>query len=97
MTIEGERMNGRDAAGALLEAKPEFASRLRLQVLAHTGIEAPLSQQAAGDAQSLARSAGETPSPKANRCGVAGGHRLNAGEMQTSFDQADSGERGWHR
>jgi recombination protein RecA len=50
MTIEGERVNGRDAARALLEAKPELASRLRLQVLTHTGNEALLSKKAAGDA-----------------------------------------------
>lgn len=65
MTIEGERVNGRDAAKALLESKPEIASRLRLEVPTHAGNEALLSKQAAGDASSLSHLATETPSPLA--------------------------------
>lgn len=55
MTIDGERVNGRDDAKALLESKPELASRLRLQVFTHAGNEALPSKQAAGDASSLGR------------------------------------------
>jgi recombination protein RecA len=51
ISINGERVQGRDAAKALLAAKPDVAGRLRLQVLAATNVEALLTKKkAAGDA-----------------------------------------------
>lgn len=51
LSIEGERVQGRDAAKALLVSRPEIAGRLRLQVLAAANVDVLLTKKkAAGDA-----------------------------------------------
>jgi recombination protein RecA len=50
ITIDGERVQGRDAAKELLARKPDQAARLRMQVLSATNVDALLRRKPAGDA-----------------------------------------------
>ncbi len=50
ITVDGERVQGRDAAKELLARKPDVAARLRMQLLSATNVDALLRRKPAGDA-----------------------------------------------